>query len=382
MEIINSSQTRRRFLKIGTSMVFVTSASHTESKVRFKRKTPASHDLVEVGLILGSGGHSTGIWGRLLNPPKGHIRRTGMIFTKVWSAKRDVAETFSNNFGAEVVDTFDGMVDKVDGMFVDDFNAVAYNYKLAAPYLDAGVPTFVNRPFADSLIKTRDMAERSKRSGAPLMTASSYEHLKEVYTLRTTVKPEEITGYEAWNYASDYYSHGLHGLWWAYACVGGGIHAVSLKSTNWRKSLGSITYVVYKDRGNGTGPFLGTIHEGEIDYTGHNPCAITIQPGNRTYIHHAAGEWTHDEFLWLPMLHRIQWMFETGGMEQTHDEIVEKCAMFIGAFFSYFEMAGKMVNLDKLPEDWAIGSPYGYNDDEIDLYAQLFGKEKGKIIQE
>ena len=139
--------------------------------------------------------------------------------------------------------------------------------------------------------------------------------------------------------------------------------------------------MVYKDRGKGIGPFVGKIHEGEIDYIGHNPCAIRIQPGDMTYIHHAAGQWTHDEFLWLPMLHRIQWMFETGGMEEKHEGIVEKCAMFIGAFYSHFEMDGKMVNLDKLPEDWAIGSPYGYNDDEIELYAKLFGKEKGKTGQ-
>lgn len=370
---------RRRFFKIGASMILVTTSS-SAAKVRFKRTSPASQDLVEVGLILGSGGHSTGIWGRLFNPPEGHIRRLGMLYTKVWCAKREVAEKFSKQFGAEVVDSFDGMVGKVDGMMIDDFNAVAYNYKLAAPYLEAGIPTFINRPFADSLQKTRDIVERSKKGGAPLMTASSYEQLKEVYTVRTTVVPEEITGYEAWNYPSDYYSHGIHGLWWAYACVGGGIHAVSLKTENWRKSNGTVTYVVHKDRGKGIGPFIGKIHEGEIQYTGHNPCAITIQPGDKTYIHHAAGAWTHDEFLWLPMLHRIQWVFETGGMDQTHDEIMEKCSMFIGAFYSHFEGAGKMVALDSVPEDWAIGSPYGYStDDEIELYGKLFGKEKGAI---
>lgn len=136
-----------------------------------------------------------------------------MIFTKAWSPKREVAEQFSKNFGVEIVDTFDSTVDKVDGIIVDDFNAVAYNYKLAEPYLDSGMPTFINRPFADSLYKARTMIERSKKGGAPLMTASSYEHLKEVYTIQEKVKRDEITGYEAWNACSDYYSHGLHGVW-------------------------------------------------------------------------------------------------------------------------------------------------------------------------
>jgi len=378
----NVNESRRRFIKIGSSMILAVAASSAYPVVRYKRKSPASHNLVEVGLILGSGGHSNGIWGKLINPMEGNVRRTGMVFTKVWSAKREVAEQFHKNFGAEVVDSFDGMIDKVDGMFVDDFNAVAYNYKLARPYLEAGIPTFVNRPFADSVEKARDMVTHAEKGGAPIMTASSYEHLKEMYTIRTMIKLDEITGYEAWNYASDFYSHGLHGLWWAYAAAGGGIEAVSHKSTGWRKSLGSITYALYKDRGKEIGPFIGKIHEGEIDYPGHNPCAITFQPGNQTFIHHAAGAWTHDEFLWLPMLHRIQWMFETGKMEENYDSIVEKCAFFIGAFYSHLEKEGNMINLDTLPKDWAIGSPYGYNDDEIEAYAKLFGREKGTIKPE
>ena len=38
-----------------------------------------------------------------------------------------------------------------------------------------------------------------------------------------------------------------------------------------------------------------------------------------------------------------------------------------------------MISLDKLPEDWTIGSPYGYNDEEIEVYAKLSGREEGKI---
>ena len=78
-----------------------------------------------------------------------------------------------------------------------------------------------------------------------------------------------------------------------------------------------------------------------------------------------------------------QWMFETGGMYQTHEEILEKSALFTGAFYSILELDGKMVDIDTIPRDWAIGSPYqGYSNKEveiIDLYAQYFGREKGKL---
>ncbi len=176
-----TNESRRRFLKIGASMILATSTTSASSKVIFKRKSPASKELLEVGLILGAGGHSNGIWGKYLNPPEGEVRRTGMVYTKVWSADPKVAEGFREKYGAEIVKKFDGMIGKVHGMIVDDFYAVAYNHKLARPYLESGIPTFVNRPYADSMTKARDMVNSAKKGNAPLMTGSSWEHLKEVH---------------------------------------------------------------------------------------------------------------------------------------------------------------------------------------------------------
>jgi len=381
-----TTTSRRRFLKIGSSMILATTAPAANAKVLFKRKSSASKELLEVGLVLGAGGQSNGIWGKLLNPPEGDVRRTGMIFTKVWSADPKIAEAFSKRFGTEIVKNFDSMVGKVHAMFVDDFFAVAYSYKLARPYLEAGIPTVIRCPQADSMLKARKMVNSAKKGGASLMTGSDWEHLKEVHTVRAKVKLNEITGYEAWNSSADFYSHGIHGLWLAYAAVGGGIHSVSFKTTDWRKGFNphdpeksGITYVLYKDRGKG--PFIGKINEGRMPDVGLNNCALVIQPGDRAFINHWVDSWARDEFEWLPMLHRIQQMFETGKMYQTYDEILEKTAMFITAFYSYFEKGSKMVALDALPEDWAIGSPYRDKNSKaaIDPYIKLFGKEKGVI---
>jgi hypothetical protein len=97
-----------------------------------------------------------------------------MIFTKVWSADPKVAEAFSKRFDVEIVKSFDSMVGKVHAMFVDDFFAAAYSYKLAQPYLEAGIPTVIRCPQADSMFKARDMVNRAKKGGAPLMTGSDW----------------------------------------------------------------------------------------------------------------------------------------------------------------------------------------------------------------
>lgn len=371
-------------------MILASTASSSGARVLFKRKSSVSKELLEVGLILGAGGStfwgSGGIWDKLLNPPPGIPRRTGMLFTKVWSADPKVAEQFSALTGVEIVKNFDSMVGKVHGMFVDDFFAAAYNYKLAQPYLEAGIPTYINRPYADSMVKARDMVNRAKKGGAPLITASDWEFLKEVHTVKGMVKLDEITDYEVWNSSSDYYSHGIHGLWLAYTALGGGIHSVSFKSKDWRTAVNpfdpekcGITYVTYKDRGKG--PFTGKIYEGQMPGVGKNNCALVIQPGDRTFINHWVDQWARDEFEWLPMVHQIQRLFETGEMYQTHEEILEKTSMFIAAFYSHLEKNGEMVPLDALPEDWAIGSPYGVWGDNwktaIEPYIKLFGKEKG-----
>ena len=365
---------RRKFLKIGTSMILAAGAPSLHANTRFKRKSPASRNLLEVGIILGSGSHSDTTWRRFLNPPEGEIRRTGMIFTKVWSVKHEVAEQFSADTGAEIVKSFDSMVDKVDGVYVDDYNAVAYNYKLARPYLDAGMPVFVNRPFADSIEKADEMIQRSRKNGASLMTASSYEFLPAVYIVKRHVKLDEITGYDAYNMCSDYYSHGIHGIWWAYATAGGGIEAVSLKCENWRKSCGSVTSVLYKDRG--AGPFIGRIHEGYTSRVTSCQCAIDFQPGDDIYYNRAGIEPSTDRFLWLPMQLSIQQMFETGVMPQSHEEIMEKAKLFIGAFYSSFERDGNLIEFNDIPGSWTIGSPDNANSHgEIEMYGKLFGKE-------
>jgi len=371
-------------------MILASAASSSGAEVLFKRKSAVSKELLEVGLILGAGGStnwgSGGIWDRLLNPPPGFPRRTGMLFTKVWSADPQIAEQFSKKTGIEVVKNFDSMVGKVQGMFVDDFFAAAYNYKLAEPYMEAGIPTYINRPFADSMTKARFIVNCSKKGNAPLITASDWELLKEVHVVKSRFKPEEITGYEAYNSSNDYYSHGLHGLWFAYAAIGGGIHSAAFKSKDWRKCVNpydpekcGVTHVLYKDRGKGQ--FTGRIYEGQMPGVGGNNCAIIVQPGDKTFINYWADDWARDEFEWLPLVHQIQRLFETGQMFQTHDQILEKTAMFITAFYSHLVKGGEMVALDDLPQDWAIGSPYGVfgtnSAASIEPYVKLFGKEKG-----
>jgi hypothetical protein len=270
------------------------------------------------------------------------------------------------------------MVDTVDGVIIDDFDSVAYNHHLARPYLEAGMPTFINRTFTDSVRKAKEMLGLAKRHGAPIMTGSSYEFVPQIHVIRAKIKREEITGYEAWHPCSDYYTHGIHGVWGAYAAVGGGIEAVALDCKNWLKSEGAVTSIFYRNRGKGA--FSGAIHEGMQPNEAPHTFNMILQPGNQAFPFTSTDPWGMDEFMWLPMLHRIQWMFETGEQHEPHDDILEKSALFTGAFYSHLERNGARIRLADLPEDWAIGSAHGFSKPgSIEQYEKLFGKEKGYL---
>ncbi|MCE5250116.1 hypothetical protein LLG96_07830 [bacterium] len=344
-------------------------------------ETKSRTGLLKVGIILGGGNHAQNMWARLINavPATNNIpytpRRTGMVITHVWSVIPSWAEEFARTFGVEkVVGRFDDMVGKVDGLLIDAFFGTPYNHHLAKPYIESRTPVFLNRPFSDSIRKAEQIVDWAHKYNTPIMTGSSFEFLESTMNVRNRYPYEAVSEYDAYNATSDFYSHGVHGLLFAYACAGGNMEAVGHRTESWIKG-GGMTSVVYKDRGKG--PFIGKIHDFSIE---QYLCAIKFRDSEQ-YYGFGPADW--DQFMWIHLLQTIQVMFETGSMPDTHDRIVEKTAMFVAAFRSILREKGNLVGIDDLDEDWAIGPPWGHSgnpsQEEQDGYIRLFGEEKGEL---
>lgn len=372
------NDTRRDFLKAGAAAAL---AAGVPREALARKRSVSRSDILKIGLVLGGANHSQNMWARLINcvPNENNIpytpRRTGMLITHVWSVIPEWAEAFAKRFGVEtVMKRFDGMVGKVDGIIIDAFFGTPYNHRLAEPYLAARVPVFVNRPFSDSVGKAKRMAELAGKYKTPVMTGSSFEHLEFTMEVRNRFPGNAVTGYEAWNAASDFYSHGIHGLWLAYACFGGGMETVAHRTESWIKG-GGTTIVEYADRGNG--PFTGTIFDWSTE---RYLCAVRVKGSNQIY---GFGPADWDQYMWIHMLQRMEMMFEHGDMPDTYDQMVEKTAMFTAAFRSIIREGGNPVSLKELDEDWAIGPPWGHSGnptmEEQKVYAALFGEEKGEL---
>jgi hypothetical protein len=324
----------------------------------FRRTAP--RDLVRVGVITGAGGHMSGIWGNGMNPPAGSIRMTGMVLTHVWTVRPEMARRFQERFpGVERVTHPAEMIGRIDGVYIDDINALALYPFLARPFLEAGLPTFVNRPFATSLANGREMVDLAARHGAALLTASTWEYTESVGDLRAKAADmADIKGYVAHNSMSDYYTHGLHGVWYIHAVLRdeirkgrGRMAAAAYHTPDWRTPNGMVAF----EHEGPKGPYYGALHlisgaDGQAymrlfgDHRGDAEGKIPGRPGHFRYN------------TWNALQLVIQEMFETGQSPETGEDLLEKLTMYLLPFYSALERGGALVRREELA-GWELPYP-------------------------
>ena len=361
------------------------------SERRFTRRS--DRDLVRVGVITGNGGHTLGIWGEKMNPTGDFIRTTGMILTHVWSVRPQFAAQVAGKFRETVaVEDPRDMIGQVDGVIVDDITAISLYPALSRPFLEAGIPTFVNRPFATSLAKGREMIDCAEKHGAALYTMSSWEASESIGDLRLKLaNMGAIKGYVAHNSASDYYSHGLHGVWYIYAALREEIEkgrvrlaAAAYHTHDWRTPGGVI---VFEHEGP-QGPFHGALHQvSGADGNGYmrvfGPAEFGDAEGRvpASPQHFMYNTWNSAQLV-------LQEMFETGRSPETGETMMEKLRMFLLPFYSVLEKGGEMARLEEI-ENWEVPRPSEalmkdghptdsafrvlYSDDEIEAVARGLG---------
>ncbi len=367
MENKQLTNNRRSFIKksalTGSVLAISITGSPEAKRSRFKRKNPSSAELLQVGVLTTQGGHIHSIWGPLINPVGGKTRLTGMVMSHAWDIDSDNLDGFAKKFKVEKVKNYYDMIGKVDAVIMADFKSLFHNQDLVRPYLEAGVPIFINRPFASSLDNARDMLDTAKKNNTPVMCGSSLEYVQAVDSIRKEI-PElgELTGYVADNAMSDYATHGVHGIYFVYACVGGGIKSVSYQAEDWTRPNGVMTFR-YKGRDGGA-DFWGALQQGYrsgsawIKVCGRGSTARKDGYKNDVSVERQM-DWPRegrgnvvDSAIWLPMIHEMQRMFETGAMPEPYENIYEKTQMFIGGFYSLLEKDGAPVSLEAIPPGW------------------------------
>jgi hypothetical protein len=392
---------RRMFLKNGAlvagaaaSITSIPQSAEAENKKidprkPFKRSSRFRSELVTIGMV-GSqhGGHTKNIWGQAWNPDDDHIRTTGMNCRFVWCLREEDREFYRRKYGFEPVKNPEDMIGYVDGVIVDDFYGTPVNHLMAKPFLEAGVPTFVNRPCSTSIEKVRFLTKTAEQHNTPLMNGSTWEYTESCGDVRASLShAEEIKGYAAYNSMSDFYTHGIHGIYYIYSCLKDEIKkgrgpavAASYMTPDWRKPGGCITF----EHETPDGPYYGSLHEPRRA----NANAYIKVFCNRPFdvegkIPASPGYFRYNT--WNAMQLVIQEMFETRKSPEKSFDILEKATMFLMAFKSVLEKDGAPVKRHEI-ENWELMPPKerllasksetgkeAYSTQELKQIARVFG---------
>jgi predicted dehydrogenase len=355
------------------------------------KKTPGV-ELIKIGAIgVGQGSHlNYSIWAPTINPTEPEvwpIRTTRMVITHCWDRDPEEAEKFAKKYKCEVVKNYYDMVDKVDAMIFAGFYEVKWWPELTRPYLEAGIPCHINRPFAYSMKNARMMVETARKYNTPIQCTDEREYIKEAIVGRTKVEEllkegKTILGANSSNSAGyEYPAHGVHGLYYMLAILGLDVEQVSLQADGWWNSKtptsphpmtwGTLNLQYNGIKIDGAGeqakPFVAT----QQQLTGHNSNAnmrIYYNGGWWDIDNH----WTRGErlnrlyYLFFPTIFAFQRMVETRKMQWSYDYILKKTRIFLAGFKSQLEHNGAMVRVADLPEDWEAPTPFpDWIDEEI-----------------
>ena len=344
----------------------------------------SSNELIRIGAIaLGDNSHlNYSIWAPIFNPvepDRWPVRSTRMVISHVWDSRPTVAEAFAQKYSCETVKNYDDMVGKVDGMLFAGFNESPWWPQLTRPYLEAGIPCVINRPFALSMRNAYEMVERSQKYNAPIMAIDGREYIKEVSLARHKVAEiirsgKSIIGVNSDNSSGyEYPQHGIHGLNFLAAILGCDVERVSLQADGWwRESLpgtaGKMNWGILSLQYRGITidddvvqkkPFVAV--QQQLTGFGSNGNIRLYYDGGWDDIdnHWAVGEpMNRLYYYFFPSILQIQKFFETRKMPRDYDFILQKTKLFLTGFKSHLEHDGAMILVDDLPDDWEAPTPY------------------------
>ncbi|MGD9497634.1 MAG: Gfo/Idh/MocA family protein [Armatimonadota bacterium] len=99
----------------------------------------------------------------------------GFEIVACWDYDRAAAERFSETFGGNprVCESVEEMAEGIDAVFISDCDGGGGDHlQLAAPFLSAGIPSFVDKPFASTLRDARALVRLARKRGTPMYNES------------------------------------------------------------------------------------------------------------------------------------------------------------------------------------------------------------------
>ena len=136
-------------------------------------------------------------------------------------------------YGVELVERPRDLIGKIDAVMITSQQGRRH-LERAGPFLDAGIPTFVDKPFAGTLAQAESMIALARRRKTPLMTCSA---LRYDPTIKAAKAKGPVIGAETWGPAALHdgnpglLHYGCHMVEMLYALLGPGCREVRMIHT-------------------------------------------------------------------------------------------------------------------------------------------------------
>ena len=205
--------------------------------------------MIRIGMI-GADSTHTEAWTQLLNPPGSPLYGRAQV-VKLWGEDRDQAAAKAAAYAIpEVVAEAEEALDQVDLVMVvnrygDDHPPYA---RLA---IEAGIPTFVDKPLANDMQDVRSLAALAMDSNTPVMSCSAVRGAVEVLELHArlpdfgALNAAVVTGAAAGDFpdprAKHPFFYGIHPVELLHTLLGSGAETVTTRRTD-RCDIGLVQY--------------------------------------------------------------------------------------------------------------------------------------------
>jgi hypothetical protein len=290
------------------------------------------------------------IWADLLSP-KGKRVGTSLLRMRpayVWDKDKKRAQQFAQQWECEVVDRFDGMVGKVDAVLNGELTNVPWQHLLLRPYIQAGIPCFLQRHWSDSLVHLDEMLDLAAKHSTPLMATVPFEHYNQADAAVQQLKNAgEVTGAFGAARISD--EPHFHLPYLMMKILGYDVESISMNTDDVRKvGYLNVDYVYPKTDQRKAFVLSMQGQAAGADVFSFN---ITGQRGNVTAnMSEASDNFTR----FFGTLVDIQRTFERRAMYQPADVIRKKFQCLQTAYYSKLERNGSPVKVGTVPADWRI----------------------------
>ena len=367
---------RRQFIQdaavAGVTVGLTSGVVHAQKPAIMKRTL--KHDFIRIGMVgLGPYSHAMA-YTKAINDPS-IPPRTNMQVIAVWGKedgylsslkgtdefKRKRVEslrnyqsinTYTRELGVEhVVKYPEDMVKLIDAVFIMDPEDSLH---LARPFLEEGMPIFINRPIAWTIREAREIVRLAKENRSPLITGSCVPWMNEFQVAKSRIDSEKVQHYYIDGSTANFCSYMPHILETAQMLIGGRVVRCSTHGVTWPADDDPLsippvmTHLEYEKTSNDRDPVIGAASTwyGQ-PYRNWAKVHLDNDVVEQGIYWEGSSGIELDEHLWLPLLRVVDRAFETGVSPEDGNYILQKVSTMLMAHKSGVE-GGRPVGIDEI----------------------------------